>query len=55
MQTCDDNHEKYMKQEEISELNFFKLINLSKRLESEEKERLQISIEIITTADEIII
>lgn len=53
MQTCDDNHEKYKKQEVISELNLFKLIDLSKRLESEEKERLQINIEIITKADEI--
>lgn len=48
MQTCDDNHEKYKKQEVISEQNLFKLIDLSKRLESEEKERLQINIEIIT-------
>ena len=55
MQTSDDNYEKYMKQEAISELNLLKLIDLSKRLESEEKERLQINIEIITKADEILI
>lgn len=53
MQTCDDNHEKYKKLEVISELNLFKLIDLSKRLESEEKERLQINIEIIKKADEV--
>ena len=55
IQTCDDKHEKYMKQEGISELNLFKLIDLSKRLESEEKQRLQINIEIITKADEILV
>ena len=55
MQTSDDNYEKYMKQEAISELNLLKLIDLSKRLESEEKERLQINIEIITKADEMFV
>ena len=41
MQTCDDNYEKYMKQEGISELNLLKFIDQAKRLESEEKQRLQ--------------
>jgi len=54
MQTS-DYYEKYMIQEAISELNLLKLIELSKRLDAEEKQRLQINIEIITKADEMFV
>ena len=51
MQTCDDYHEKYLKQEAIAALNHLKLIELSTGLDVEEKGRLRINVEIITKAD----
>ncbi len=50
MRAC-DNHAKHLKQEAIAELNFLKLIDLSRGLDAEGKGRLQTNIEIITKAD----
>ena len=51
LRSCDNDHAKYLKQQAIAELNYLKLIDLSRGLDAEGAGRLQTNIDIVAKAD----